>query len=49
MKTVFTAEPQAQFLLRKYRFFSHTTALQFPVLALHLSDTAGTSVAFQIK
>lgn len=50
MKTVFTAYMNRRLssCLESTASGSYTTALQFPSLALHLSDTADTSVAFQI-
>lgn len=51
MKRVFTAcmNHRLSSCLESTASDSHTTALQFPALALHLSDTADTSVAFQME
>lgn len=50
VKTVFTAFTNRRLssCLESTASGSHATALQFPSLALHLSDTADTFVAFQM-
>lgn len=48
MKTVFTADMNRRVssCLESTASGSHATALQFPFLALHFSETADTSAAF---